>query len=349
MLLGKRKKILIVDPEAVRNLALWQSACPDAEYELITAPGAEAGFKNFSEAHPDLIIIRTDIDKDHGRDLCRKVRVQEGQRHTGVIFWHRKEITSDQLVVDCLESGADDFLGPRCSIQEIQARVRSVLRLKGMTDELRSANHRLQMLSMTDELTGLANMRCFNSKFMIALKLCRAGHSGLGVIMLDLDHFKQVNDSSNHLVGSYIIGEVGRLIKNSGIFSEHDVAARYGGDEFIIFCPAQGLTDVVGKAEELRFRIFQSKFQRDGMTFQITASLGCIYVESGFAGQAEGPIKAADMMLYRSKGLGRDRVSGMVLHPDSDLKQIERFLEIHDTDRKAVIAPTAAKKAVGAG
>ena len=346
---GRKSKILIVDSQLSEEGDIWENIFPSDFYQTLPADSTERAFEFFEREHPDLIIIRTRVDKDSGRDLCRKVRIQEGHRHTGIVFLDHKGQTDDALVVECLESGADDFISARCSPAEIQARVRAVLRLKGMTDELRSANHRLQLLSMTDELTGLANMRCFSMKYMTALKICRAGHGGLGMIMIDLDHFKSVNDSSNHLVGSYVIGEVGRLIRTSGLLLPTDIAARYGGDEYIVCCAANDLTQVVAKAEGIRVRIFQSQFQRDGVTVRLTASLGCAYVDSGFSGRAEAPIKAADLMLYRSKSMGRDRVSGMVLQSDTDLSNLSRFIAANDKDKNQVPAPSPVRKGVSLG
>src|SRR5690606_14908196 len=141
----------------------------------------------------------------------------------------------DQLAVECLESGADDLVRSTTTDREILARTNAVLKLKAMTDELRSANHRLHQLSYTDELTGLNNMRTLNGKYSKAVKRCLDGESGLGVIMMDLDNFKNVNDSTNHLMGSHVISEVGKLIRGSGILGEEDCAARFGGDEYVIF------------------------------------------------------------------------------------------------------------------
>lgn len=332
---GSQSKILIVDSRVSEDSAFWAGLFPAENFRLLAAKNVQEAFAIFGVDHPDLIVIRTRVDGDLGRDLCRKVRIQEGQRHTGIVFLDDHSEARDSVIVDCLESGADEFINGKSSSAEVLARIRAVLRLKCMTDDLRSANHRLQLLSFTDELTGLANMRCFSQKYMSALKICRAGHTGLGIMMIDLDHFKKVNDSSNHLVGSYVIGEVGRLIKSSGLLATSDIAARYGGDEYILCCSAHDLTQIVAKAEALRVRIFGSHFDRDGVTIRLTASIGCAFIEPGYNGKAEAPIKAADLMLYRSKSLGRDRVSGLLLHSDTDLANLSRFIESKDNLKKA--------------
>src|SRR5690606_38507323 len=187
-----------------------------------------------------------------------------------------------------------------------------------------SANHRLKVLSQTDDLTGLANMRAYNQKYSEIYRRCRDGELCFGVIMLDIDHFKDVNDSSNHLMGSFVLSEIGYLIRSSEIFSDKDVPARFGGDEFVMACLDSSPQVVMDKAERVRAMIEEHVFVRDAHRKQVTASLGVSWVEKGFHGPAEDVIKAADLMLYRSKENGRNQVSGMHLKYPVDLDAIGR-------------------------
>lgn len=320
-------KILIMHRDAgeqTKLVRLLDEQAAPGNYQILTSENADEAIKIFRRRHPDLILIGTHSLDQNGRDLCARVRLSEGKRHTGIIFIAEGVVDEDQMSVECLELGADDFLREDCSSKELMARVKAVLRLKAMTDELRSANHKLHVLSMTDELTGLANMRSFNRKFGEMVRRCRGGRIALGVIMLDLDHFKLVNDTTNHLVGSFVISEVGRLLRQEGLLGENDTAARYGGDEFIIALEVATAEMLCRKAEEIRRLVGKSKFQRDGFTISITSSQGAAWVDAGFHGRAEDIIKAADLMLYRSKHYGRDRVSGMVLRYPVDLENISQ-------------------------
>jgi diguanylate cyclase (GGDEF)-like protein len=137
-----------------------------------------------------------------------------------------------------------------------------------------------------------------------------------------LDHFKSVNDTTNHLVGSYVIGESGRLLRQNDIFGEDDVAARYGGDEFIIVCAAETAEEARDKAERVRRDIAAHEYRKDGCVIRITASIGVAWAGRAFDGRAEDIIKAADLMLYRSKNAGRNRVSCMVLKYPVDLEHV---------------------------
>ena len=147
---------------------------------------------------------------------------------------------------------------------------------------------------------------------------------GAAVTMMDLDHFKSVNDSTSHLTGSYVIGATGKLLRDGVWPRKKAWAARYGGDEFIMVCEASDLPTVMNQADHVRRTIATYQYEHDDAQVSITASLGVAWVEPGFAGRAEDIIKAADLMLYRSKEQGRNRVSGMSLRYPVDLDHISR-------------------------
>ena len=327
MSVAQTMKIMVVDSRDVARDELCDllRANKGAElYELCIARDGEEAMRIFLVEQPDLILIHLEEGSDGGKDLCGQIRASEGRSHTGIIFLSEGSMDIDALSVACLEMGADDFLRPGSSSQELMARIKAVLRLKAMTDELRSANHRLRVLSQTDDLTGLANMRAYNQKYSEVVKRCRDGEVSFGVIMLDIDHFKNVNDSSDHLMGSFVLSEIGYLIRSEEIFSDHDVPARFGGDEFVMLCLDESPQDVMGKADRLRRAIEKHVFVRDNHSKQVTASLGVAWVGKGFHGPAEDVIKAADLMLYRSKESGRNRLSGMHLKYPVDLDKIGR-------------------------
>lgn len=331
----RRMKILVTESskEARQHLFNTLQAIPtfeaEEQYSLFVAKDGEEALELFAELHPDLLLIGTNLSGPIASyDVCQKVRNLEGEHHTGIVFvakesdMNESQLAADVLSVKCLEIGADDFIQPNSSPEELKARVRAVLRLKRITDELRSANHRLKILSMTDELTGLANMRCFNQRLLevwekreqkLASDALILDKSQLAMIMLDLDHFKNINDSANHLMGSHVLSEVGKLIRTENIFSSEDIAARYGGDEFIIYGYAPFLESFVAKAEKLREVIAATTFTRDGFKKKITGSFGVAWAAPIFKGKAEDLIKAADYMLYRSKETGRNKVSSMIL------------------------------------
>ncbi len=320
-------KIAIVESDAVHAQRLVEEvsfASHLGALEILTACSGNEAFHLFDQHHPDIFIINSNLVGIGSRELCRWIRANDGERHTGIIIIAGEDIDEDRLSVDCLTQGADDFLRVSYTRDELLARLNTVLRLKFMTDDLRRANYKLRMLTLTDELTGMANMRCFREHFNRAVQRCRQGITGLAVIMLDLDHFKQVNDRINHLVGSYVLGEAGKMMRDASIIGSEDLAARYGGDEFIICSEVDDIALAVSKATVLRKLIESAAFEYDGRVVQLTASVGVSWVKPGFTGPKNDIIKLADSMLYRSKNFGRNRVSSMELRYPIDFDVVSK-------------------------
>src|SRR5690606_31562220 len=115
---------------------------------------------------------------------------------------------------------------------EFLARVRTQLRIKDLHDQLRLMNEKLKELVDTDDLTGLFNMRSLYQKLDVELARARRYQRQVGVVMMDMDYFKSVNDGHDHLFGSYVLSQVGAIIRKT--IRTTDIAARYGGDEFLI-------------------------------------------------------------------------------------------------------------------
>lgn len=251
-----------------------------------------------------------------------QVRRLEKDRHSGVIVCSTSSY-DDHDAVRVLNVGADEYINCETSSLEILARIKSLFRTKSAADELRRANYQLERLSLTDELTGLHNMRSFDNEFATMMGQIRNGSSkGLGVLMLDLDHFKFVNDSSNHLVGSYVISEVGRLIGESNILPKGSVPARFGGDEYVISCYAESMSKVDTIARKLQHLIEKTVFRKDGYVIRVSTCIGYCWVPEGFSGAKDSPIKTADLMLYESKKQGRNLVTGESLGNTVDLDHV---------------------------
>jgi diguanylate cyclase (GGDEF)-like protein len=326
----RASRVLLVAPlahelDAMEKLLL--ATAEAGEFTVSRAADVAGALGLFRREHPDIILLSTSDMLGFGKPIVEQVRASQGSRHTGLVFVGLQQLQASQVcqaydtnsTVSCLELGADDYIRTDSSSAEMLARVRVVLRFKSMTDELRHANHRLQVLSMTDELTGLANMRCFNQRYAALIAACRRGDLALGVLMMDVDHFKAVNDATTHLVGSHVLSEIGQLLVDCGHFHDLDVVARFGGDEFIVAVAAQSLKELTDKAESIRQSIAAASFHCDGQSVRVTTSIGVAWVARGFPGRSEDLVKAADLMLYRSKNSGRNRVSAMVLKYPVDL------------------------------
>ena len=280
--------------------------------------------KYYGTFHPDIIVVKLKSNTQSAIELCEEIRAEEGARHTGIVILQGATLIDPNLAVKFLEAGVDEFIDRKASPREIVARVSTVARFKLINDELRLANHQLLIQSLTDDLTGLHNMRSFEREYKKLFEVSMAAKSGFSIVMVDLDFFKSVNDKENHLVGSHVISEVGKILARECESALDAVPARYGGDEYIICLPAETPQEVMELGETICHKIGQANFFYDDANVKLTASLGFSWMPSGYQGDQETPIKAADLMLYRSKELGRNQVRGILLRNAIDFNHVSR-------------------------
>jgi diguanylate cyclase (GGDEF)-like protein len=164
----------------------------------------------------------------------------------------------------------------------------------------------LQAQSIRDPLTGLFNRRFLQEAFVKFLSRARRESRPVGVIVLDVDHFKRFNDTFGHAAGDVLLGAVGTLLGAS--FRQEDIACRFGGEEFVVVLPNASLEDTVRRAEQLRTAIAALSLQHQGTSLgAVTASLG-VSAFPQHGGEGDALIEAADAALYRAKHGGRNQV-----------------------------------------
>ncbi|HMI83018.1 MAG TPA: GGDEF domain-containing protein [Polyangiaceae bacterium] len=170
----------------------------------------------------------------------------------------------------------------------------------------RAYDEHLDKLLNVDELSGLLMRRKFDLDLKVALDAARAGNTPLGLLMMDLDGIKPINDTHGHLFGAYVIGESGRVIGR--VLDKRGFASRFGGDEFIAALPGDALEAALAIGEEIRAAIGAFPFERDGIPLKPGMSIGAAaFPES--ASDAEDLVQRADEALYRAKRAGKNRVS----------------------------------------
>lgn len=217
--------------------------------------------------------------------------------------------------VEVFELGASDYVTKPFDDEELLARVRVHYRLKVLQDELREANKRLEALADTDGLTGLFNRRYFDGVLLRELQRTARYKTPIGVVLLDIDHFKYVNDTYGHPMGDQVLRNVAKVV-TAGV-RVTDSAARYGGEEIaIVFTQttAQGVAEVT---ERLRSQIEQFVHEYEGHTVRRTASFGVGLVDGrGVPLTPMELVERADRALYRAKHNGRNQV--VVWTPELD-------------------------------
>ena len=174
-------------------------------------------------------------------------------------------------------------------------------------EQTKADNARLEALAHTDPLTHLLNRRALTIRLVAELERVRRYNSPLTMLMIDLDHFKLVNDTYGHLVGDEVLRGIGMILQRS--VRSVDMVARYGGEEFVIVLPETGETGAVAFAERIRQRVEQHNFEAArSSTVRVTVSVGVSCFPSPHVDSAEDLFARADVALYRAKERGRNQV-----------------------------------------
>jgi len=296
-----RNKVLVVDdnPDNVDLLTQYLSGL---NYEVIPAYDGEEALLVAEQETVDLILLDVMMPKVSGFEVCRRLKAQEGTDFIPVVLVTVRDDTRSKL--EGFAAGADDYITKPFDIEELSARVKSLLRIKTLQDQLRDANSRLAEMSVTDGLTEIYNHRHFVDRLESEASRAQRYHRPLAVIMLDVDHFKKVNDKYGHLFGDYVLRRLAQ------IFTSHaragDLVARYGGEEFAIL-----VTETIGAAalaERIRKTVEQSEFAHDGHKSNIRISAGVCQASAGTVDNGNELLRTADEALYEAKQTGRNRV-----------------------------------------
>lgn len=304
-------KILLVEDSATQALKV-EYALRGGGHVVITAKDGEEGRDMFLAQKPDLVLMDIVLPKKDGLSLCKEIKAHPTQSFTPVILLtNQGDIASK---VKGFEMGADDYLTKPFDNEELLARVKSMLRIKELQDNLHRLVNHLELISTIDELTQVANRRRFNEILRMEYERSRRYKHDVCLIMIDIDRFKRVNDTHGHPFGDVVLKEVAARIRST--IRRVDYAARYGGEEFTVLCPSTSAENGAVLAEKLRAAVETSRIERDGDLVPVTISIG---VASGFESGAKSPeelVALADEALYESKKNGRNRVSIRRHHAD---------------------------------
>ncbi len=315
--------MLIVDddPAVLRLLEVYLT---QDGYEVLQAGNGREALELMAAEAPPIIITDWMMPEMDGVELCRRLRAHEGIRFVYVVMLTAHGDT--ESLVQALDAGADDFLTKPVNKAELKARLRvgeHITRLEAdlakrkreihrLNAEMALANDKLRRMATTDELTGLLNRReAMNRLRQLRATVDRYGHP-FSCVMLDLDHFKRLNDTHGHAAGDRVLHEVGQLLQAT--VRSTDLACRIGGEEFLVLCPNSSAAGAAACAEHLRAAVAEHTFRHEDATLRVTISAGVGEYEPGLS-DGEAVLKRADEALYWSKKAGRNRVS--VWHPQA--------------------------------
>jgi two-component system, cell cycle response regulator len=299
---AERPRVLIAEDDAVTRLILKHWILRWG-YEIVVVDNGQDAWRVLQqERPPEIVIVDWDMPGIDGIELCRRLREKSRSYYHYILMVTGR--TDEQDLVKALESGADDCLGKPFGGPELRARLLVANRILALQNELIHAREELRAQAMRDGLTGLWNRTAFLDLFQHELERAARTNGRTGLLMLDLDHFKQVNDTFGHLTGDLILKEVARRLRQN--VRSYDFVGRYGGEEFFIALPGADRERLCQRSEAIRNVICSEPVRVPQGEVPISLSIGAAVADAGEK-SVSAIVAIADRGLYKAKDSGRNR------------------------------------------
>ena len=288
-------------------------------YEVVLAEHGAQAWEILAQPDPPPIAI-LDWVMPHltGPEVCQKVREKRSEPYTYILLLTSKNTKGE--TVEGLEAGADDYIVKPFDQHELQVRLRVGKRIVDLQMDLLEAREELRDRANKDLLTMLPNRSAIAVTLDYELARCHRDHRTAGVILLDIDHFKRINDTHGHFAGDAVLRESALRLRSS--MRTYDQVGRYGGEEFLVVLPNCDLEQATHQAERMRQRLVATPMMVDGREIKVSASFG-VTVSDGTDRGPELFVRVADEALYLAKAGGRNCVvclpfndSGLASHKE---------------------------------
>ena len=299
-------RVLIADDSAISR-TLLRATLQRWGYDVVVAEDGEEAWEILSgEEPPPLAILDWMMPGLTGIEVCRKVRGNAREPYTYLLLLTGK--TTKEDTVEGMDSGADDYIVKPFHEHELLVRLRAGQRIVDLQINLLNAREELRERAEKDLLTMLPNRSAIHSVFESEISRCHRDQRSVGVVLLDLDHFKNVNDTYGHLAGDAVLRETAHRFRNS--MRPYDQIGRYGGEEFLVVLPNCDLAQAHMQADRMRLILELKPMYADGKQLRVTASFG-VTVSDGTDRPIEEYVRVADEALYKAKHRGRNCVEAL--------------------------------------
>jgi len=294
--------VLIVDDTRLMTEILTSLIADQAN--IISAMEGESAIALAIEQQPDLILLDVVLPGIDGFEVCKRLKADDRTKDIAIIFVTGLHTESaDEM--SGFELGAVDYVTKPFAPLVVRARVKTQLELARRNKELRERSEELRRLATVDHLTGCFNRRYFMNAADTEISRTRRHDRPLAVAMLDIDHFKQVNDTYGHQAGDLVLIKVAKSCEQA--LRDEDILGRIGGEEFAVLLPETCEEDALSVLTRMCDNIRALIFVHDGQKIQVTVSVGLTLVLPKDI-SIDDAIKRADAGLYLAKNAGRDRI-----------------------------------------
>ncbi len=312
--MNERMKVLIADDSATSRAMLRKSLARWGYEVVLAEDGAEAWDILEKPDAPPMAILDWVMPHLTGPDVCKKVRETRREPYTYILLLTSKNSKGE--TIEGLEAGADDYIVKPFDQQELSVRLRAGKRIIDLQLSLMEAREELREKANKDLLTKLPNRAAIMATLETEIARAHRDRRSVGVVILDIDHFKKVNDTYGHFAGDAVLRETAARLKSS--MRAYDQVGRYGGEEFLVVLPNCDMEQAIHQADRMRQRLQESQILADaGVEIPVTASFGVTITDLADH-HPDVFIRVADEALYRAKANGRNRVESLSFG-DSDL------------------------------
>jgi len=294
---GEQGKLVLVIEDSAAQRALLRRSLSEAGYRVLEAQSAAAAQRKALHLSPDAVLLGWELRDAEGPDVLRRWKAHPEMQWIPVLM-----LTSHRdpaKIHEALECGAVDYLHKPPDELELRARIGNAVRIKALHDELRR-------LASRDPLTGLLNRRVLMDRLNDEVARCRRYGRDLSLAIVDIDHFKRVNDTHGHDVGDLVLTQVANYLAHR--LREVDTIARYGGEEFVLVLPETAIATARLAVERLRIGTADERWGKPSAPMQLTFSAGLSCFVAALTTDPNSILKLADIALYRAKHEGRNRV-----------------------------------------
>jgi two-component system cell cycle response regulator len=300
--------VLIVDDDEL-VLARLQELVAAAGYGVRTAASGIEALSSLEQSAASIVVTDLNMPGMDGLELCRRIREHAWSRYIYIVLLTVRNDEKDILAG--LDAGADDYLSKRTSAAQFTARLQIAKRVLALEYSLKNALEKKRQLAMTDELTGAYNRRYFMRHLGREIKRSQRFGGNVSLLLLDIDHFKKVNDTHGHVIGDHVLKKLTRQVAKS-LQRATDWCARLGGEEFAIVLEGTNLADACVCAEKMRRAIENAFIDSPAGAVRITVSIGVSAlgeINNRNSATVQSLLEIADSNLYASKAGGRNRVT----------------------------------------
>ena len=297
-------RILVADDSPLDRSVLRLSL-EKWDYEVTEAEDGDKAMEILTQDDaPSMAILDWMMPGISGPEICHQIREENRPRYTYILLLTSKDETED--LIEGMQSGADDYVVKPVNMHELQVRLRAGRRIIELQDELIDTREELRVQATRDFLTGIWNRGMITEKLNEEINRAARVNANLGVIMCDIDRFKQINDTHGHPAGDSVLIEVALRMQET--LRAYDSLGRFGGEEFLIVVPDASEEGVAALAERIRSGIADTPIVTSVGSVNITVSLGMVVRMMEQSTSLSALVDEADRALYRAKEGGRNRV-----------------------------------------